>query len=82
MDLLESVKRFLEKEDGENESTIDSLPAKFIEPIVVQGLKVDLAEPGRLICSLKVPPRLVVQFYTSISLSLLISLFPISLSSN
>ncbi|XP_031114881.1 acyl-coenzyme A thioesterase 13-like [Ipomoea triloba] len=59
MDLLESVKRFLEDEDGENESTIDSLPAKFIEPIVGQGLKVDLVERGRLICSLKVPPRLV-----------------------
>lgn len=60
---LESIKKFLEKEGGEYESIVDSMPLRFLEPFVSHGIKVDLAERGRLICTLKVPLRLVVQFF-------------------
>ncbi|KAL2532948.1 Thioesterase superfamily protein [Abeliophyllum distichum] len=56
---LESVKRFVEKEGGDYESTVDSMTEKFIEPMVMQGLKIHHIEPGRILCSLIVPPRLL-----------------------
>ncbi|KAK6150659.1 hypothetical protein DH2020_015591 [Rehmannia glutinosa] len=56
---VESVKKLVEKEGGEFEFTVDSMPAKFIEPIVMQGLKIDHVERGRVVCSFTVPPRLV-----------------------
>nr|CAN70725.1 hypothetical protein VITISV_011380 [Vitis vinifera] len=57
---LESVKRLLENGQGtENESSINSLPTRLFDPFILQGLHVDLVEPGRLICSMKVPPRLL-----------------------
>ncbi|KAA8531263.1 hypothetical protein F0562_005978 [Nyssa sinensis] len=56
---LESVKRYLEKGVDENASKIDAIPNRFIEPFVVQGLHVDLIEPGRVVCSMKVPQRLL-----------------------
>ncbi|PHT72659.1 hypothetical protein T459_23444 [Capsicum annuum] len=56
---IESVKKFLEKEGGNYESTVDSMAARFIEPFVSHGIKIDLIEPGRLLCSFHVPPRLV-----------------------
>lgn len=57
---LESVKRFLEKEGGDYEFTVDSMPERFIEPIVMQGLNIDHIERGRILCSFTVPPRLLV----------------------
>lgn len=59
----EAVKRYLEKGGGENATTIDGLPLRFFERFAMQGLRVDLIEPGRLICSLKVPTRLLVGSY-------------------
>ncbi|KAL3528115.1 hypothetical protein ACH5RR_012771 [Cinchona calisaya] len=56
---LESVKRLLQKEGGAYETTVDSLPQRFFEPFVCHGLKVDLIEKGRIICSFTVPPRLL-----------------------
>uniref|UniRef100_A0A5B6ZJ76 Putative acyl-coenzyme A thioesterase 13-like n=1 Tax=Davidia involucrata TaxID=16924 RepID=A0A5B6ZJ76_DAVIN len=56
---LESVKRYLEKSADENAPKIDAIPTQFIEPLVVQGLHVDLIEPGRVVCSMKVPQRLL-----------------------
>ncbi|XP_031094659.1 acyl-coenzyme A thioesterase 13-like [Ipomoea triloba] len=56
---LESIKKFLEKEGGEYEGIVDSMPLRFLEPFVSHGIKVDLAERGRIICTLKVPLRLV-----------------------
>ncbi|XP_058228308.1 uncharacterized protein LOC131336468 [Rhododendron vialii] len=56
---LDSVKRYLEKDCNENAMNIDGMPFKFFEPFVMQGLRVDLLEPGRIICSMKVPPRLL-----------------------
>ncbi|GFQ02226.1 acyl-coenzyme a thioesterase 13 [Phtheirospermum japonicum] len=56
---LEWVKSLVEKDGDEYELTVDSMPAKFIEPIVMQGLKIDHIERGRIVCSFTVPPRLV-----------------------
>ncbi|CAA3002756.1 acyl-coenzyme A thioesterase 13 [Olea europaea subsp. europaea] len=56
---LEHVKRFVEKEGGNYESTVDSMPPNFIEPMVMQGLKIHHIEPGRILCSLTVPDRLL-----------------------
>ncbi|OAY34144.1 acyl-coenzyme A thioesterase 13 [Manihot esculenta] len=57
---LESVKRYLEKgEDDKNRSTVEGLPLRYFERFVMQGIHVDLIEPGRLVCSMKVPPRLL-----------------------
>ncbi|KAH7534105.1 hypothetical protein FEM48_Zijuj04G0201900 [Ziziphus jujuba var. spinosa] len=55
---LEAMKRYLEK-GPENASTIDGLPLRFFDAFFVEGLHVDLIEPGRIICSLKVHPRLL-----------------------
>ena len=61
---LESVRRYLEKGGGEEEdrnaSTINGLPLRFFERFIMQDLRVDLIEPGRLICTFKVPQRLLV----------------------
>ena len=81
---LESVRRYLEKGGGEDEdknaSTINGLPLRFFERFIMQDLRVDLIEPGRLICTFKVPQRLLVltlllKTHFSISLSLSLSLF-------
>ncbi|KAK2656412.1 hypothetical protein Ddye_009464 [Dipteronia dyeriana] len=59
---LESVKKYLEKgggDDDKNGSTIEGLPLRFYERFIMQGIHVDLIEPGRIICSMKVPSRLL-----------------------
>ncbi|CAH2038956.1 unnamed protein product [Thlaspi arvense] len=64
---LESVKQYLEGERVENddeagkekESKIANLPPRFIERFVTKGIKVDLIEPARIVCSMKVPPHLL-----------------------
>ncbi|OVA01540.1 Thioesterase superfamily [Macleaya cordata] len=56
---LESVKRLLESKEGEEGTSIDDLPGSIFDPLIIQGIKVDLIEPGRIICSMKVPPRLL-----------------------
>ncbi|CAA7015346.1 unnamed protein product [Microthlaspi erraticum] len=58
---LESVKRYLEGEGSENEkeSKVGKLPPRFLERFITKGLKVDLIEPGRIVCSMKVPPHLL-----------------------
>ncbi|CAA0833981.1 Thioesterase superfamily protein [Striga hermonthica] len=56
---LESARKLVEKDDGGHGLTVDSMPARFIEPIVMQGLRLDHVERGRIVCSFTVPPRLV-----------------------
>ncbi|KAL1188828.1 hypothetical protein V5N11_021988 [Cardamine amara subsp. amara] len=63
---LDSVKRFLEGERVENdeegkakESKMANLRHRFLEGFVTKGLKVDLIEPGRVVCSMKIPPHLL-----------------------
>ncbi|XWS33069.1 hypothetical protein CRYUN_Cryun22dG0046800 [Craigia yunnanensis] len=60
---FETVKKYLEKgygdEDENNVPTIHDMPSRFFENFIMQGLRVDLIEQGRLLCSMKVPPRLL-----------------------
>ncbi|KAL6552255.1 hypothetical protein OROGR_008409 [Orobanche gracilis] len=56
---LESVKGLVEKYGGEYKFTVGSMPPGFIDPIVMQGLKIDHVERGRIVCSFTVPSRLV-----------------------
>ncbi|XP_042501112.1 acyl-coenzyme A thioesterase 13-like [Macadamia integrifolia] len=59
---LDSVKRLLEREGEENESaSIDAVPNKlpFFDRFILQGIQLDVIEPGRLVCSMKVPRSLV-----------------------
>ncbi|PWA56477.1 thioesterase superfamily protein [Artemisia annua] len=57
---LESAKYYLEKtSSGASTEDIDSMPFKFFEPMIMSGLKVDHIEPGRVLCSMIVPQRLL-----------------------
>ncbi|XP_061376125.1 uncharacterized protein LOC133318163 [Gastrolobium bilobum] len=55
---LNAVKKYLEK-GGETSSLVDGLPPRFLEPLILNALSVDLIEPGRVVCSMKIPPRLL-----------------------
>jgi len=56
---LESVKRYLEKREA---STVDEeFPPKFLEPFILRGLRLDLIQPGRVVFSMNIPPRLLVR---------------------
>lgn len=57
---LEAVKRYLEEGEEKKAATIDGLPLRFFERLTMQGLRIYLIEPGRIICSFKVPTRLLV----------------------
>ena len=64
---LGSVTRYLEGEvidEGgkDKESQVAKLPSRFIERFVLKGIKVDLIEPGRIVCSMKVQPHLLVKY--------------------
>ncbi|XP_076950846.1 uncharacterized protein LOC143623949 [Bidens hawaiensis] len=54
---FEWVKKYLEKTTSSNET--DSMPYKLFQPLIMSGLNVELVEHGRVICSMKVPPRLL-----------------------
>ncbi|KAL1071119.1 hypothetical protein V6Z11_D11G068200 [Gossypium hirsutum] len=61
---LETVKKYLEKGvgadgDDKNASIINGMPSRFFENFIMQGLHVDQIEKGRVLCSMKVPPRLL-----------------------
>ncbi|GMH07659.1 hypothetical protein Nepgr_009499 [Nepenthes gracilis] len=57
---FEKVRKYLEKEPADYEPTkIHELPLQFFERFIVHGIRVDLVEPGRLLCSYRVPPRLL-----------------------
>ncbi|OIV98139.1 hypothetical protein TanjilG_26004 [Lupinus angustifolius] len=55
---LESVKKTLEK-GMETTSVVDELPSRFLEPLIMSSLTVDHIEHGRVVCSMKIPPRLL-----------------------
>ena len=61
---LEKVKRYLEEagdeDDVEAPKTAFLLPPRFFERFISHGLHVDLIEPARVVCSFKVPSRLLV----------------------
>ncbi|XP_062012427.1 uncharacterized protein LOC133728978 [Rosa rugosa] len=55
---MQSARRYLEKE-GETAASMDTLPEKFFEPFIMKGIQVDRIERGTIVCSFKVPPRLL-----------------------
>ncbi|CAJ2641355.1 unnamed protein product [Trifolium pratense] len=58
---LESVKRYLEnKEEEEEASTVNNkLPRGFLEHLILRGLRLHLIQPGRVLFSMNIPPRLL-----------------------
>ncbi|KAK3009937.1 hypothetical protein RJ639_011904 [Escallonia herrerae] len=68
---LESVKRYLEKDEAGNGATVDSIPYKFFEPFIVQGITVDVVESGRVVCTMKVPDRLLLKEHRPIDATLM-----------
>ncbi|KAJ0976831.1 hypothetical protein J5N97_012305 [Dioscorea zingiberensis] len=58
---LEKVKRSLEAAGEEivSTATLDSLPPRFYDAFILKGLRIDAIEPGRVLCSMTVPPRLL-----------------------
>ncbi|WJX40994.1 hypothetical protein P8452_28414 [Trifolium repens] len=56
-------KRYLEKNKGEeeSESTVDDeeLPRAFLEHLILRGLRLHLIQPGRVLFSINIPPRLL-----------------------
>lgn len=67
---LESVKKYLE-DGSESLGVVDAMPSKLIEPLIVTSLRVDLIQPGRIVCSMKIPQRLLVR--VSLSFILFVS---------
>ncbi|XP_020081864.1 acyl-coenzyme A thioesterase 13-like [Ananas comosus] len=60
---LDAVKRSLELDPDPSSSSSSSspaaeLPPSFYDAFVLHGLRIDAAEPRRVLCSLSVPPRL------------------------
>ncbi|KAL9262850.1 Acyl-coenzyme A thioesterase 13-like protein [Drosera capensis] len=54
------VRKYLEKTPTAHEPTkIESLPEQFFDPLIMQGVRPVLIEPGRVVCSFRVPPRLL-----------------------
>ena len=62
MDPLEKVKKLLEAggEEIVSTATLDSLPPRFYDAFILKGLSIDAIEHGRILCSMTVPPRLLV----------------------
>jgi len=55
----ESVKKYLEKREA---STVDDeFPHKFLQYLILRDLRLDLIQPGRVVYSMNIPPRLLVR---------------------
>ncbi|OMO61146.1 hypothetical protein COLO4_33533 [Corchorus olitorius] len=55
---VEAVKRYLEN-SASNDGDEYEQPLRFFERLIMHGVRVDLIETGRIVCSFKVPPRLL-----------------------
>ncbi|RWW69794.1 hypothetical protein BHE74_00022606, partial [Ensete ventricosum] len=53
----EAVKKYLTEPAA---NAVAALPARFFDVLVLNGLRLDLFEPGHVLCSYAVPPRLSV----------------------
>lgn len=58
---MEGVREWLDKMANNLSPSIDELPSGFYDALLLQGTQVDHAEPKRIVCSPRVPPRLVVR---------------------
>ncbi|XP_068660700.1 uncharacterized protein [Aristolochia californica] len=56
---MEALKEALESAGKSLPSSVDSLPPGFYNSLILYGLSIDLIEPGRVLCSFKVPARLL-----------------------
>ncbi|XP_010547868.1 PREDICTED: acyl-coenzyme A thioesterase 13 [Tarenaya hassleriana] len=60
---IETVKRYLEGKAGDegddSSGSKNTMPDRFFERFFAGCLKIELIERGRVICSMKVPPRLL-----------------------
>ncbi|KMZ72612.1 Thioesterase family protein [Zostera marina] len=58
---LQKLKEFIENGGDEviSKANLDALPSKFYDLFILKGVKVDKLEPGRIVCSMTVPPRLL-----------------------
>ncbi|GAU36743.1 hypothetical protein TSUD_318420 [Trifolium subterraneum] len=59
---LESVKRYLEENKGEESASsvnYNKLPRGFLEHLILRGLHLHLIQPGRVLFSMNIPPRLL-----------------------
>jgi hypothetical protein len=73
---FELVKRYLEKNKGEEESESE-LPRAFLEHLILRGLRLHLIQPGRVLFSMNIPPRLLVRlssFFFSFSIIIYINI--------
>ncbi|KAK4741818.1 hypothetical protein SAY87_025406 [Trapa incisa] len=64
LDFKTMARRYLEKAgyrdvEDDNGSSLVRGKNRFFESFVMKGLQVDLIEPGRILCSFRVPPRLL-----------------------
>jgi len=73
---LESVKRYLE-EKGEALLKVDDdeFPPKFLEHLILGGLRLDVIEPGRVVFTMNIPPSLLVRTLFNLFLLLLLHHF-------
>ncbi|GAB2277237.1 hypothetical protein Dimus_011944 [Dionaea muscipula] len=57
---FETIRNYLEKKGSEDEPTrIDQLPSRFFDAFIMQGIRPVLIERNRIVCSFRVPPRLL-----------------------
>lgn len=57
--MITSVKALLQKDESEA-CAVDSNSLSFFPLFIIQVVRPRLAEPGRLVCSMRVPRQLVV----------------------
>lgn len=70
---MQKAKEYLELTDGDSEavSRLDisgqrvGNESSFYEVFALRGIRVDRVEPGLVVCTFKVPPRLTVSLYIS-----------------
>lgn len=58
---MKGVEEWLDKMANNFLPSIDELPSGFYDALLLQGTQVDHAEPVWIVCSVRVPPRLVVR---------------------
>ncbi|RRT65150.1 hypothetical protein B296_00041263 [Ensete ventricosum] len=59
------VKGWLQGKQPTRSWEVDSNGCKFFDLVIVKGLRIDRIEPGRVLCSFQVPPRLTVSWLSS-----------------
>ena len=61
---MEAARRVLEHPTPTDASSAAALPSGFYDAFVLRGIRVEAAEPGRLLCRFTVPSRLLVVIFS------------------